>query len=231
MSQSYWQPFKKLKLNNKRPISVYIIITICIIAFFADQMTAYMITGDFGIGLLSIYGMKNNGLIINGEWWRFVTSIFLHGDVTHVGFNMMALFIWGKYVEALYGSIKYALIFMLAGFMGSIFSFAFTQAPSLGASGAIYGLFGALLYFRKYDKKLFNFIIGATSLVYMAVSLFSGFANSYIDNMAHIGGLIGGYLAARMIGLISEKNTERKVLPWIGVYGAVLALCLVIGYA
>ena len=230
MAQDYWQPFKRLKLNPGKPKITNALIIICVLVYIGDQITSYMMTDTFGIGVLSVYGMKINEAIRQGQWWRLFTCIFLHGDVSHIGFNMMAIYIWGKYIEALYGSWRYIVIFLMAGLMGSVASFAFSPVNSLGASGAIYGMFGALLYFRKYDKKLFNFIIGAPALVYMAVSLFSGFTMPYVDNIAHIGGLVGGYLSARIIGLLSEHKIKRKVSPWVGAYLGLVTLCVVIGY-
>lgn len=231
MQQKNRQPLKQLRVKRGKPYVSYAIIVLCLLIFTADQVTSYMIRGTYGLGYLSIMGMKINEAIQLGQWWRIVTSIFLHGDVSHVGFNMLAVYVWGRYVEGLYGNWRYVLIFLLAGIIGSLASFAFTPNNALGASGAIYGMFGALLYFRKYDKQLFNMIIGARALVYMGISLVLGFTMAYVDNIAHIGGLAGGYLAARIVGLLSEKDQQRNYGLWIAAYLVMAGILMGIGYA
>ncbi len=174
--------------------------------------------------------MKINIAIIAGQWWRLITPVFLHGDITHIGFNMLALYVWGRYVEALYGRLRFVVIYLLAGILGVAASFAITGAHSLGASGAVFGLFGALLYFRKYDKNLFNVIFGVQILVYLGISLFYGFTQSSVDNMGHIGGLVGGFLAAWFVGLLSERNTKRNIILGAVIYGACFIGLMFLGY-
>jgi rhomboid protease GluP len=117
----------------------------------------------------------------------------------------------------------------MAGIMSTTASFAFTAANSLGASGAIYGLFGALLYFRKYDKTLFNRIFGVQVLIFLAVSLFLGFAMPYIDNVGHIGGIAGGYLAARAVGLLTQAYHDKKrnsIICYAAYFAVLIGLVL-----
>ena len=225
-----WQPFKKFIVNPDKPKATYTLLIITGAIFVLDQVSALLLAGRLGPGYLSLLGMKINTLIRVGQWWRLVGAVFLHADLSHIAFNMLALYIWGRYVEALYGRTRYVTLYLLAGIMGTAASFALTSARSLGASGAVFGLFGALLYFRKYDKRLFNFIFGIQVLVFLGISLFSGFAQPLVDNMGHIGGLLGGYLAARVVGLLSEKDTERKVLLNALIYLGCLAAFMVVGY-
>lgn len=206
------QPRKPFIVSKKKPLVTYVLIGICVLIFILDFLLRLYFAWKYNadIEILKIFGMKINELIAQGQVWRIVTAIFLHGDITHIVFNMLALYIWGRHIEALYGRGRYITIFFMAGIMSTTASFAFTPANSLGASGAIYGLFGALLYFRKYDKTLFNRIFGVQVLVYLAISLFLGFTMSYVDNVGHIGGIVGGYLAARAVGLLSQVFDKKQ---------------------
>jgi rhomboid protease GluP len=226
------QERKPFIISRQKPYVTYIFIGLCSLIFIADYASRLYFAWkyNYDIKLLTALGVKSNELIIRGQWWRLVSAIFLHGDLSHIGFNMLALFIWGRHIEALYGKWRYVVIFMLAGLLGSAASFAFTSANSLGASGAIYGLFGALLYFRKYDKSLFDRIFGVQVLIYIAFSLFLGFTQPYVDNTGHIGGIIGGYMSARSVGLLSQMYQKRKeTLIYIGAYSLVFIILIVIG--
>lgn len=204
---------------------------ICIAVFIVDLITALILTGGRSwTGILAYYGMKSNRAISAGQLWRLLTAVFLHADLTHIGFNMYALFIWGKYAEALYGKARFVALFLLAGLMGTAASYAFNDANSLGASGAIYGLFGALLYFRKYDKTMFTRVFGTQILIYIGISLALGFFSAYIDNTGHVGGLAGGYLAARSVGLLSERHQRTRRGLFAAIYAAVFLLLIAIGF-
>lgn len=149
----------------------------------------------FGYDLLAIYGMKSNELIIAGEYWRLVTAIFLHGSIIHLAFNLYALNILGKRVERFFGSFRFLALFFIAGIMGNFFSFVFTSSPSLGSSTAIFGLLGAEGIFIYLHRKLFGdqFKVALRQIIQVAVgNLVIGFMIPGIDNMGHIGGLVGG---------------------------------------
>lgn len=226
------QQRKPFIISRQKPYVTYILIGLCTLIFIADYVIQLYIAWkyNYDIKLLTALGVKSNELIIRGQWWRLISAVFLHGDISHIGFNMIALFIWGRYIETLYGKWRYIVIFMLAGLLSTAASFAFTQANSLGASGAIYGLFGALLYFRKYDKSLFNKIFGAQVLIYLGFSLFLGFTQPYVDNVGHIGGIVGGYMSARAVGLLTQMHEKRReTLLCYGAYVLIFIALIIIG--
>jgi len=167
------------------------------------------------------FGAKINSLIIKGQYWRFLTSAFIHIGLPHIAFNMYGLFNIGSLVESLYGHKKYVFIYLSAALWGSASSFVFSTIPSAGASGAIFGLFGALLYLGRKIPGLFSTSFGINILVVLGFNLFYGFTNTGIDNYAHIGGLIGGYMAASGAGLKFEKRHDTKHL-------AIIALSIII---
>ncbi|WP_026700298.1 rhomboid family protein [Salibacterium aidingense] len=147
------------------------------------------------------YGAKYNPAILDGEWWRLVTSMFLHIGFFHLIMNSLALFYIGGAVERMYGMFRFIIIYFTAGLFGSLASFAFNEQVSAGASGAIFGCFGALLYFGIIHRKLFFRTMGLNVLVILGINLAFGFAVPAVDNGAHIGGLAGGFLASSLVHL------------------------------
>ena len=122
---------------------------------------------------------------------------------------MYSLYVVGKEIENLYGKIKYLIIFLGSGICGSIMSIAFTKNTiSAGASGAIFGLLGSLLYFGYYYRNYLGNSIKRSVLPVIIVNLAIGFASSGIDNAAHIGGLVGGILLSMLVG-VPGKSSKR----------------------
>lgn len=144
------------------------------------------------------WGAKYNPLIIEGEWWRLFSAMFLHIGFFHLMMNGLALYFLGTLVERIFGSIRFFFIYMIAGLIGSLASFAFMGAVSAGASGAIFGCFGALLYFGLIHRELFFRTMGQNVIVILVINLVFGFVVQGIDMGAHLGGLAGGFLAAAL---------------------------------
>ena len=139
--------------------------------------------------------LDKGGVFFDNEYWRLLSVALVHGSILHLGFNMYALFIIGPIMEALYRPGRYLLIFLLCAAAGSAASLATSPNPGVGASGAVFGLFGALLVADRVHKPAMT--RGARNLtmqigVLIAINLFIGFAVPQIDNAAHIGGLLAG---------------------------------------
>ncbi len=162
--------------------------------------------------ILILFGAKYTPYIKAGEYWRLFTSMFIHIGSLHLIFNSYALYQLGKGVEYLFGSAKYAIIYVLSGLAGSIASFVFSPHLSAGASGAIFGLFGALLYFGRREPHIFSQGLGGGIIAALAVNLAFGFMNPGIDNYAHVGGLLGGYLVSNAVGLKEDNSWEVNKL-------------------
>lgn len=146
-----------------------------------------------------------------GQQWRFFTYIFLHGGLLHIGMNMWAFWSIGRYNEMIYGPLRYGFIYVVAGVAGGIASTVFRAGMSfsVGASGSIMGLMGALVYFglampgRRVD---WRGLLGP-----VGINLLIGFMITGIDNYAHIGGLIGGFVAAFLAGIPGQRSGWRNV--------------------
>jgi len=167
---------------------------------------------DIHVLVLIDFGAKVNELIVAGEYYRLLTSAFLHGDFTHILFNMYALFALGRIAEEALGHKKFLLVYMVSALGGGIMSFFFTPQVSVGASGAVFGLLGAVLIMAffghaKVDKRMFPRI----SLV-LFLNLFSGFSSSSIDNFGHIGGLLAGLFITGVLMLLSKDGSSKDPL-------------------
>lgn len=139
-------------------------------------------------------GAKYNILIENGEFYRLITAGFLHGGIMHLFFNMSALNIIGKEVEEVYGTKKYILIYVFSLLGASVFSYLFSKGISVGASGAIFGLLGAMLIFGFKNKKKIGKLYIKNIIETILLNILIGITIPNIDNFAHMGGLVLGLI-------------------------------------
>lgn len=172
------------------------------------------------------WGAKFNQGIADGEWWRIITSMFLHIGFFHLLMNMLALYFLGEITERIYGSKRFLFIYFTAGIFGGIASFATNSAVAAGASGAIFGLFGALLFFGLHYKRLFFQTIGANLLIIIGINIVFGLTVPQIDNGAHIGGLIGGFLAAQVIHLPKKKERFKQIATLILLLTVIITMII-----
>ena len=188
--------------SKKIPYITYIIMGICFIMF--------LITGmGNDTGVLIEYGANLDVLVKNGEYYRLLTSMFLHSGLLHLFFNMYALYIIGPQVESFFGKTKYLIIYLLSGISGSLLSVAFNvNTVSVGASGAIFGLFGALLYFGYNYRGYLGNVIKSQILPVVIINLIFGFISTGVDVAGHIGGLIGGIIVSSVLGSSDEKGID-----------------------
>ena len=152
-------------------------------------------------------------LVADGEWWRLITSMFMHADggsffLFHILLNCYILYIYGPEVEQLYGTPTFIGMYLTAGLMGNAFSYVFGPfgVSSLGASGAVFGVVGILIAYlvrRRQSAALGNYLRGL--LFFVGLNLVFGFTVSGINNWAHIGGLVGGLLLG---GLMDRKRSR-----------------------
>ena len=216
---------KKQELSNLfsfgKPIFSYILLAINVLIFFLLEING----GSTSIETLIQFGAKYNpAIIMDGEWWRLFTSMFLHIGFLHLAMNMLALFYLGTAVEKIFGSNRFLFIYFLAGIVGSLASFSFSASVSAGASGAIFGLFGALLYFGVKHKRVFFQTMGTSIIMVIAINLVIGLSVEEIDMAAHIGGLIAGFFAAAVVNLPKQKKDKTQLLASIFTATMIIAL-------
>jgi rhomboid protease GluP len=156
--------------------------------------------GTFNI--TEIIGIKVNGLIRAGQIWRLITPVFLHDStlpfgLLHIGFNMYALFLFGRGAESRFGHWRFTLLYFLSAYAGNVLSFLLTPNPSLGASTAIFGLLAAEGIFIIQNRQLLGSRANRAlmNVLYMAgINLLIGFTTTGVDNFGHLGGMLGGIL-------------------------------------
>lgn len=173
------------------------------------------------------FGANFAPLTAGGEWWRLFTATFVHFGIVHLAFNLWALWGSGRLAERLYGNAGFVALYVFAGLCGSCASLYWNQqAIGGGASGAVFGVFGALLAYVMRERgavppSAFN-RLRVSSSSFVAYALFMGFAHGGIDNAAHLGGLVGGFaMGLALARPLDPARRARGRLP-----RAVLALLL-----
>ncbi len=174
--------------QSRITLSLIIINSFCFITFNIILPIEYILT------LVQI-----NSNIINGEYWRLFTSMFLHADIMHILSNMIALILFGSVVENNYSKLEYLIIYFISGLIGNLFSLLLLplNTISLGASGAIFGLIGAafILYTVEGEKTLI--FLGLFYLAYFIVSSFAPGINLWAHLFGLLGGICFGYIFSR----------------------------------
>lgn len=229
LKEIYEKHKKRLGYVRQKPYATYTIIAANIIVFGITSLFG----GISNFYVLVAFGAKVNSLIAQGQYWRLIASSFLHAGLAHIAFNMYGLYNLGSIVEDIYGTKKFLSIYALAALSGSIASFTFSSSPSVGASGAIFGLFGAILYLGQKNPKMFRTSFGINILLVLGFNILYGFSSSGIDNFAHLGGLIGGYICSNITGTKYDNKMDSKkiilsiaaaavllVVFWAGIYAA-----------
>jgi rhomboid protease GluP len=170
----------------------------------------YLSIQAFGTDLVAALGDKNNELMHAGQFWRFLTPVFLHANELHILLNMYALFQIGPIVEREFGRIRFLAIYLLSGIGGVVLSLAFTTADSLGASGAIFGLIGAWGVFLLLHRRLLG-ASGRNALFNVLFIIVLNVGISFmpgIDLWGHFGGLLTGALIAWLAGPLYQIQLD-----------------------
>lgn len=189
----------------KIPMITYILIAINVVVYiFGIFFTNY----DAFLNAFCIHGPS----IRAGQFYRLLTGIFVHANLAHIFFNCYALYVVGSQIESFYGKFKYTVIYFFSGLMGALFSIIFNgNTASVGASGAIFGLMGSLLYFGYYYRVYLGNVVKSQIIPLILINLGIGFLSGGIDNYAHIGGLIGGILVSVALGVKNKSTRFEKI--------------------
>lgn len=237
----------RVAMPKVNPVVTYTLIAVTVLVYGAQMLSQALLQGD---DLPFYYGGKINQFILQGELWRLITPLFLHGSILHIGFNMYALYILGRGLEQAYGHGRFAALYFLGGFAGNVASFLLSSAPSLGASTAVFGLVAAQGVFIYHNRKLFGPQSTRSSLgnilFIIVLNLGMGISpNSGIDNWGHLGGLLGGLIFAWLGGplwkvegiapqyqVADQRQPGQVQLAALGVllvFGALTVLGFILG--
>ena len=194
--------------KKKKPIITYSLIFINILVFILMYILG---NGSYDVSTLLNFGALNSTLVKNGEIYRLLTCSFIHIGLIHLFFNMYALYIIGPQLESFYGKIKFLIIYLFSAIIGSLFSSIFTTGVSAGASGAIFGLFGSLLYFGYHYRVYLESVIRSQIIPLLLFNFILGFMLKGIDISAHIGGLVGGIIISMALGVKYKSSKSEKI--------------------
>mgnify|MGYP006353367529 FL=1 len=192
--------------------------------FLAIQIVIFLLMtlngGSTNVLTLILFGAKFNPAIAQGEWWRLIAPMFIHIGFTHILVNSITLYYLGTQMESLYGSLRFALIYLLSGLMGNLMSFAFNDSISAGASTSLFGLFAAAIVLGRqfpYNLGIQQMARSFTMLIFR--NLFVGFCSAAVDNFGHLGGALGGALAAVFIAMPrTSKSQNGQRLLFLIIY-------------
>jgi rhomboid protease GluP len=243
--------FARAVLSRPNKLTIAFLIAnlfIYLLMWESSGLTSAVLWRGFPYPVLIAYGAKMNQLIDAGQWWRFITPMFIHVNLPHVLVNMYSLWIVGPYVEKLYGSAKFAVFWVVTGIAGVVcsyltvrpsassaiaqFLFKAHDEPSAGASGALFGLVGVLFVFGiKFRRELpegFKRAFGTGMLPIILINLFIGYiGRGFIDNGAHVGGLVTGAALALVVQYRRPGESKAVAITWRVLQIAVLSLVAV----
>jgi membrane associated rhomboid family serine protease len=207
-------------------------VVLYIVSLVFDPAAALRPRGAFDIfspsgAALRVLGETGGFAWQRGEWWTLLTAIYLHGSLLHILFNVLWIRQLGPAVENLYGSARFFVIFTIAGAAGFVLSNVLIGYPTVGASGSIFGLLGAMVAFGRKRGGAFGAMVlrqyGQWALVLFLMGFFMG---GGINNVAHAGGFIGGFLA----GLAMSLAEHRAETLWDRVLASVCGVVTVAGF-
>ncbi|MEA1885199.1 MAG: rhomboid family intramembrane serine protease [Thermotogota bacterium] len=207
---NYGSRNKLVFLFEQAPMTISILVLNAVMYLLTVILGSGNIWNGGSTGTLIQFGAQYGPLVASGEWYRLITANFLHGGLMHIFFNSYALFYFGIVVEKIYSSQKFIFIYLISGVVGNLLTQVFyTNVPSVGASGAIFGLVG-LMFSAGISGNMRGRLSGfsGTALLPMIlINLFLGFTVPGINNIAHIGGLGTGFL----LGFLISPNPEFRI--------------------
>ena len=191
--------------SRKKILMTYIIMAMCVVM--------YLVTVLMGLNNMNLLllGANNIELLKHGQIYRLIIYGFLHGSIVHLISNMYCLYVIGSQVENNLEKKRFLIVYFVSMITGGLLSALFNDGISIGASGAIFGLLGALLYFGLHFRLYLSEALRTRIIPVIVLNLIIGFAVPGIDVVCHIGGLIGGFLSAMMVGIPDIDNKKDKV--------------------
>lgn len=196
-----------VKRQQDFPFVSAVLVAVNIIIYLVCTFTGSLLYNKGGLGVYDILYGK--------EYGRIIWSMFLHSSVSHLGNNMILLFFMGAMIEREVGRVWYTLFYFMSGIAGNLLSLWIKfingdASISIGASGAVFGLDGVLLALALFYRKKLPNLTGPKVALMIFLSLNSGFTARNVDNAAHVGGLLAGFVAGLIMCLINRITTEKN---------------------
>ena len=220
-------PAPSYSTQREIPWVTYTMLGITVVVYLLQLLTQTLMGGDIPASL----GAKINALIAQGQFWRLLTPIWLHGSLLHIGFNMYALYIIGPGLERSFGHRRFLLLYLITGFTGNVLSYLFTPNTSLGASTAVFGIIAAEVVYLMRNRQMFAGNVQriiTNRIMILAINLMLGFSSSGVDNFGHLGGMIGGLLFGWLAGPLYDTQNYGYQTRDKRTSGEVIQVSLVI---
>lgn len=241
------QPFEpqayRLQLPSAAPWAIWVLLALNLAIYFVPFLLNPIVTIgglSFSEYLFAAGNRSNLRIVQFGEYYRFLTAMFLHLDLFHIGFNAYALYALGPDAERIYGTPRFLALYGISGLAGGVASYITSPNPGVGASGAIFGLIGGLAAFYYVSRTLLGEVsrqqLGSLMTIVL-INLFIGFSSPNIGNAAHIGGLIGGAIVGWLLAPRFEVDQrlyppvvvrQNAPLAWAGTFGFLALLIALI---
>ena len=196
--------FEKI-FSKKKLVVTYLIMLICILMY---VLVVFMGASNKAYLLL---GANLKSLVKSGQIYRLITYAFLHGGLVHLITNMYSLYIIGSQIENNYGKLKFIFIYLVSALTGGLLSAIFNNNISIGASGAIFGLLGALVYFGFHFRLYLSDALKTRIIPVILINLILGFVIPNIDVTGHVGGLLGGLIISYLVGVPNKENKKDTI--------------------
>ena len=199
---------------KKFPLITYILIGLNVLMYLVTSFFSNNFV-DINGSVLYFFGAMYGDSVVDGQYYRLITSAFLHGSILHILFNMYVLYIIGAQLESFLGKAKYLIVYLFSAVAGNLLSMLFTTGLSVGASGAIFGLLGSLLYFGYHYRVYLGNVMRSQIIPLILINLLLGFMISNIDVAAHIGGLLGGLFITIALGIKYKSSKLEMINGWL----------------
>lgn len=198
----------------KKPVVTTALILINVLVFIAMYLFG---NGSNDVATLLKFGANLGELVRAGELYRLITSAFIHIGIIHLLVNCYSLYVIGPQLESFLGKWKFLAIYLLSAIAGNLLSISFGSSLkiSAGASGAIFGLLGSLVYFGYHYRVYLGTVLRSQIIPIILLNLLVGFMSPGIDNAAHIGGLIGGVFTTMALGIKNKTTKMDRINGWV----------------
>lgn len=206
--------YKENGVGNKDNHESHSQIPVCVISLIAINVVLFIVCAFTGDLLYNIGGLSILDVMRDRAYYRIISSMFLHWDLNHLFSNMLILYYIGNVIEKQYGPVRFLALYFLSGIGGNLCSMLFeylmgSYTYSAGASGAVFGLMGALLFLVLVHKGKFRQMTAGRVAFMIAFSLYAGITSEQINNAAHMGGLVSGFLLAGFLWITIRKDKRR----------------------
>lgn len=209
--ETYVKPDRTNEPQQYIPVMSIILVIINVLVFFYAEVTG----GSEDTQHMVEMGAMFRPALFSGDYYRLITHFFLHFGFEHLMNNMLSLLVLGYALEGRIGRFRFLLLYFFSGVLAGVSSIIYNiymgeDVVSAGASGAIYGLMGSLLAYMVFERQRMNTSDIPKFLLYIAISIYGGIQDISIDNAAHVGGLISGFILCALLSIITNQKERHR---------------------